>query len=114
MKWIVAVVLAGLAIAGLIMIWSQVKRVIPSEELDSLEDELSSSVAGGGIDKVTDDDRRNASFEQMREKAIAATRQLAKRQLTWLRRETAAIWYNLQSDEVRGEVIKALEGFLEA
>ena len=29
----------------------------------------------------------NCTFEQMREKAIAATRQLAKRQLTWLRRE---------------------------
>lgn len=56
----------------------------------------------------------NCSFEQMREKATAATRQLAKRQLTWLRRETASLWYNLQSDRVREEVSVALRGFLEA
>ncbi len=56
----------------------------------------------------------DCSFEQMREKATAATRQLAKRQLTWLRRETASLWYNLQSDRVREEVSEALRGFLEA
>lgn len=53
-------------------------------------------------------------FEEMREKAIAATRQLAKRQLTWLRREDASIWYDLQADGVREEVIRAVGGFLEA
>jgi tRNA dimethylallyltransferase len=30
--------------------------------------------------------------------AVAATRQLAKRQLTWLRRETGALWYDLRTD----------------
>jgi len=54
------------------------------------------------------------TFEEMREKAIAATRQLAKRQLTWLRRESAALWYDLQADGVRQEVIEALGTFLEA
>jgi tRNA dimethylallyltransferase len=54
------------------------------------------------------------SFEQMREKAIAATRQLAKRQLTWLRRESGSVWYDLHADGVRQEVIDALGGFLEA
>ena len=54
------------------------------------------------------------SFEEMREKAIAATRQLAKRQLTWLRREGVSIWYDLQADRVREDVIEALGGFLEA
>jgi tRNA dimethylallyltransferase len=53
-------------------------------------------------------------FERMREKAIAATRQLAKRQLTWLRRESGSVWYDLQADGVRQEVIDALGGFLEA
>lgn len=53
-------------------------------------------------------------FEEMREKAIAATRQLAKRQLTWLRRESAALWYDLQADGVGEEVIKNLGGFIEA
>ena len=54
------------------------------------------------------------TFTQMREKAIAATRQLAKRQLTWLRRESASVWYDLQADGVRQEVIEALGTFLEA
>jgi tRNA dimethylallyltransferase len=56
----------------------------------------------------------NCSFDEMREKAIAATRQLAKRQLTWLRRESNAIWYNSQTDDIRTEIIRALGGFLEA
>ncbi len=56
----------------------------------------------------------NCSFEQMSEKAIAATRQLAKRQLTWLRREGVSVWYDLQSDGVREAVIEALGEFLEA
>jgi tRNA dimethylallyltransferase len=54
------------------------------------------------------------TFERMREKAIAATRQLAKRQLTWLRRESASIWYDLQTDGSKQEVIEMLGGFLEA
>lgn len=62
-----AVVLAGLAIAGLIMIWSQVKRVIPSEELSSLEEEMSLPKFDG-FEEVSDEDKKNASFEQMREK----------------------------------------------
>lgn len=56
----------------------------------------------------------NCSREQMREKAIAATRQLAKRQLTWLRRESGCIWYDLQTDGAWVEVNQALGGFLEA
>jgi tRNA dimethylallyltransferase len=54
------------------------------------------------------------SFEQMREKAIAATRQLAKRQLTWLRRESASVWYDLQTEGSKQKVIKLLRKFLEA
>ncbi len=37
------------------------------------------------------------NYEEMVEKAIAATRQLAKRQMTWLRKEENGIW--LDSDE---------------
>jgi len=54
------------------------------------------------------------SFEEMRERAIIATRQLAKRQLTWLRRESASVWYDLQTDGVKQEVTELLGGFLEA
>jgi len=54
------------------------------------------------------------TFEQMREKAIVATRQLAKRQLTWLRRESVSVWYDLQTDVARKKIANALGGFLEA
>ncbi|HEY5776882.1 MAG TPA: tRNA (adenosine(37)-N6)-dimethylallyltransferase MiaA [Xanthomonadales bacterium] len=55
-----------------------------------------------------------STFEQMREKAIAATRQLAKRQLTWLRRESVSVWYDLQADSAKHKIIESLRGFLEA
>jgi tRNA dimethylallyltransferase len=35
-----------------------------------------------------------SSREEMVEQAISATRQLAKRQMTWLRAETAAMWFD--------------------
>lgn len=50
---------------------------------------------------------------EMREKAIYATRQLAKRQLTWLRREKECLWYDLDEDKAPGGVMRAIEGFLE-
>jgi len=53
------------------------------------------------------------SYREMCEKAVAATRQLAKRQLTWLRQESGALWYDLDSNSalhsVTGEVRKFLE-----
>lgn len=48
------------------------------------------------------------SATQMREKAIAATRQLAKRQLTWLRRENASVWYDLQASNVQDKLLTKL------
>ena len=56
----------------------------------------------------------NCTVTEMRNQAIAATRQLAKRQLTWLRSENACVWYDLQTDGVRSEVFGALKQFLEA
>lgn len=52
--------------------------------------------------------------QEMREKAIAATRQLAKRQLTWLRRESASIWYDLQVSSVQDKLLTTLGDVLEA
>ncbi len=72
------------------------------------------SMRAVGYRQVWDWLEGNCTFEQVREKAIAATRQLAKRQLTWLRREGVPVWYDLQSDGVREVVIEALGGFLEA
>ena len=34
-----------------------------------------------------------STYDQMRLKGIAATRQLAKRQLTWLRNQSNQIWW---------------------
>lgn len=55
----------------------------------------------------------NCSFDEMREKAIAATRQLAKRQLTWLRREGQSVWYDLHTDGSKQKIYKLLGSFLE-
>ena len=46
--------------------------------------------------------------EQMIEHAIVATRQLAKRQLTWLRKEENAYWIDSQQSDVLEKVLKYL------
>lgn len=48
-------------------------------------------------------------YKQMVENAIVATRQLAKRQLTWLRREQDAHWFESQDDHILGKILKFLE-----
>ena len=51
--------------------------------------------------------------EEMREKTLAATRQLAKRQLTWLRQETAALWYDPKVENEKDSVFREVAKFLE-
>ena len=53
------------------------------------------------------------SFDEMCRKAVAATRQLAKRQLTWLRQETGALWYDSTLGTAQESVFGKVEGFLE-
>ena len=53
------------------------------------------------------------SFDEMCLKAVAATRQLAKRQLTWLRRETGALWYDPTVGTAQETVFREVEDFLE-
>jgi tRNA dimethylallyltransferase len=53
------------------------------------------------------------SYEEMCQTAIAATRQLAKRQLTWLRQETAALWYDSTVETEQDSVFREVAGFLE-
>jgi tRNA dimethylallyltransferase len=48
------------------------------------------------------------SLHEATEQAIAATRQLAKRQLTWLRRRTRAQWFDSMHPNVAGMMIDAL------
>lgn len=51
--------------------------------------------------------------QEMRQKAVFATRQLAKRQLTWLRREKDCLWYDLAQDKALGGVMSTVKRFLE-
>jgi len=47
-------------------------------------------------------------LDELKEKAVAATRQLAKRQLTWLRRRHRATWLNSVQPQVASRVTQAL------
>jgi tRNA dimethylallyltransferase len=47
-------------------------------------------------------------FDEARGQAIAATRQLAKRQLTWLRARAAAQWIDSARDDVENVILDAL------
>jgi tRNA dimethylallyltransferase len=53
------------------------------------------------------------SSQEMTRQAIAATRQLAKRQLTWLRQVSGAVWYDLEADSAQESVFEEVAGFLE-
>lgn len=48
------------------------------------------------------------SYEQMVERAVTATRQLAKRQLTWLRAEENAVWFDICHPNTATGVLKLL------
>jgi tRNA dimethylallyltransferase len=50
------------------------------------------------------------AWDEARNQAIAATRQLAKRQLTWVRRRERAQWFDSMHPEVAGMMIDALSG----
>ncbi len=50
----------------------------------------------------------SVSLDEAIEQAIAATRQLAKRQLTWLRRRTTAEWVDSMHPEVASVILDAL------
>jgi len=51
--------------------------------------------------------------DEMIRRAVAATRQLAKRQMTWLRRETAAMWYDPTVKTAQQNVISEIARFLD-
>ena len=55
-----------------------------------------------GYRQMLDFLHNNLTYQQMRDKGVAATRQLAKRQLTWLRNQANVIWwvdFGLQNKE---------------
>jgi tRNA dimethylallyltransferase len=52
-------------------------------------------------------------YDEMCRRAVVATRQLAKRQLTWLRRETDALWYDPTEESAQDRVIVEIAEFLD-
>jgi len=48
------------------------------------------------------------SLQEARERSIAATRQLAKRQLTWLRRRASAQWFDSMHPDIAQKMTNAL------
>jgi tRNA dimethylallyltransferase len=51
------------------------------------------------------------SWEEMIEQGVIATRQLAKRQFTWLRSEPACIWLE-ESPDLLNQLTSLITGFL--
>lgn len=49
-----------------------------------------------------------SSYPEMRERAVIATRQLAKRQITWLRREENSTWFDSSRPEIAQELMDYL------
>ena len=52
------------------------------------------------------------SHEEMIQNGIAATRQLAKRQLTWLRNQSNIIWFDASRDDISDSVVSYLKSRL--
>ena len=52
----------------------------------------------------------NVEYDEMAEQAITATRQLARRQLTWLRKEPNARWFETTAADLHQQVIRHLDG----
>lgn len=47
-------------------------------------------------------------YDSMLERGIVVTRQLAKRQLTWLRNESGATWFDSQQADIKNEILKSV------
>ena len=50
--------------------------------------------------------------DEWKQRAVIATRQLAKRQHTWLRSEKGALWYDLEQEEAWPRITSAVREFL--
>ena len=51
------------------------------------------------------------NYDEMQERAIIATRQLAKRQLTWLRSWKDVMWFDSENSDLKNEVLKYINKF---
>ncbi len=67
------------------------------------------SMRAVGYRQMIDHLQGRLSRVEMREKAVIATRQLAKRQLTWLRREVDATWLDEERGNLPVQALKIIE-----
>ena len=67
------------------------------------------SMRAVGYRQMIDHLQGRLSRDEMREKAVIATRQLAKRQLTWLRREVDATWLDEERGNLPVQALKIIE-----
>lgn len=66
------------------------------------------SIRAVGYRQVWDYLAGQLSYDEMRDKAVSATRQLAKRQLTWLRAWPDLVWYDSESKTLCQDIIRDL------
>ncbi len=71
-----------------------------------------SSIRSVGYRQAWDYLSGEIDYPTMREKAIIATRQFAKRQLTWLRHWPDGVWFESESPSVADDVANALNSIL--
>ena len=74
-------------------------------------DETLSSIRSVGYRQAWDFLQGNCDEKMMREKAIIATRQLAKRQFTWLRRWEDAKWFESYDPHLNQKVLEYLASY---
>ena len=72
----------------------EVEGLLKKKQMDSSK----SSMKSVGYKQVSDYLEGNLSFDEMVFRAVTATRQLAKRQMTWLRSWNRVIWLEEESD----------------
>jgi tRNA dimethylallyltransferase len=93
--------------AGLI---DEVKKLYARDDLN-LEKPAIRSV---GYKQVWEYLQGKLTLDEMRNKSIIATRQLAKRQLTWLRSWPNAIWFDSEADDLFSQITAYLKNALRA
>jgi len=88
--------------AGLV---EEVKRLFDRGDLDSRKP----SIRMVGYRQVWRYLQGDIGFQTMQEQAVVATRQLAKRQLTWCRSEQGATWYESTNSRILGKILANLQ-----
>lgn len=79
----------------------EVKRLYERHDLDL----TTPAIRSVGYRQVWEYLQGKITFDEMRDKGVIATRQLAKRQLTWLRSWPDAIWFDSEASDLMEQMI---------